>query len=162
VLLGLVAGAAAVGTAQAPGETPGSLAALTAEVRQLRQAVEDSTRTQSQMQAVGVYLSAQQSRMVQLSQQLDALRRDLPAAAVRRQQTAALATAAQAELAEPMPPAELAGRRQMFQSFKEHADLAAQHEQQLQQRQSALLQMLQQDEARWADLIAKLETVIRR
>ena len=40
---------------------PGSLMALTEEVRQLRHAVEESMRSQTQTQALGVYLSAQQS-----------------------------------------------------------------------------------------------------
>ena len=39
------------------GNNDGSLAALTSEVRQLRLAVEDATRSQTQTQALSVYLS---------------------------------------------------------------------------------------------------------
>ena len=51
----------------------GSLTALTAEVRQLRLAVEESMRSQAQTQALGVYLSAQQSRILQVASRLDAV-----------------------------------------------------------------------------------------
>src|SRR5688500_4184791 len=63
----------------------GSLAALTAEVRQLRVAVEDLARVQAETQALGVYLSAQQSRVQQVSAQLDAARKELETATVRSQ-----------------------------------------------------------------------------
>src|SRR5688572_14737013 len=61
----------------------GSLAALTAEVRQLRVAVEDLARAQAETQAMGVYLSAQQNRVQRVAAQLDAVRNDLDAATVR-------------------------------------------------------------------------------
>ena len=63
----------------------GSLTALTEEVRQLRLAVEESIRSQTQTQALGVYLSAQQSRIVQVASRLDAVRRDVEAASDRSQ-----------------------------------------------------------------------------
>jgi hypothetical protein len=44
-----------------------SLAPLTSELRQLRMAVEELTRSQTQTQALGVYLSVQQSRILQVA-----------------------------------------------------------------------------------------------
>jgi hypothetical protein len=54
-----------------------SMAALIVEIRQLRAAIEESTKHQSQAQALAIYLSAQQSRMVQLATRLDAVRNEL-------------------------------------------------------------------------------------
>ena len=57
-----------------------SMAALTAEVRQLRIAVEEFARTQTETQALGAYLSARQGRLMQTTQQLDAVRKEIDAA----------------------------------------------------------------------------------
>jgi hypothetical protein len=61
----------------------GSLGELTAEIRQLRFAIEQSTRTETQAQALGIFLSAQQSRVLQVSTRLDATRKELDAIAQR-------------------------------------------------------------------------------
>jgi chromosome segregation ATPase len=58
-------------------DPPGSMSDLTNEVRLLRQAVEKGTQNQSQVQAMAVYLSAQQNRLNQSSARADALRREL-------------------------------------------------------------------------------------
>src|SRR5688500_14852551 len=65
---------------EAPAIADGSLAALTAEVRQLRLSVEELARSQTKTQALAVYLSAQQSRLQQADQQLAVARRELDAA----------------------------------------------------------------------------------
>ena len=54
----------------------GFLAALTAEIRQLRLAVEESTRSQTQTQALSVYLSVQQARLVQVAARVDVAERN--------------------------------------------------------------------------------------
>src|SRR5688572_1699190 len=66
-------------------DTGGSLAALTSELRQLRVAVEELTRSQTQTQALGVYLSVQQSRILQLAARVDSARKDLETATLRSQ-----------------------------------------------------------------------------
>src|SRR4051794_31521980 len=63
----------------------GSLTALTAELRQLRTAVQQLAQSQTQTQALGVYLSVQQSRIVQAANRMDAVRKDLDSAVVRSQ-----------------------------------------------------------------------------
>ena len=64
----LVLGHVAIAGAQGKNDVPdGSMAALTSEVRQLRVAVEELTRSQTQTQALGVYLSVQQSRILQMA-----------------------------------------------------------------------------------------------
>jgi hypothetical protein len=77
--------AAEAGVAQERPQEIGSLAALIAEVRQLRAAVEESNRQQAQLQTVSVYLSAQQSRLVQISGRLEAARNQLGVAAQKSQ-----------------------------------------------------------------------------
>jgi hypothetical protein len=63
-----IVGGATVVFGQGRGEPgDGSMAALTAEVRELRMAVQQLAQTQSQTQALGVYLSVQQSRVLQVS-----------------------------------------------------------------------------------------------
>lgn len=56
-----------------------TLAGLVGEVRLLRQAVEKAAQTQTQVQALSVYLSAQQNRLIQVSAAADAARRHLEA-----------------------------------------------------------------------------------
>lgn len=57
-----------------------SLAAIASELRLLRQAVEKSTDTQTQIQALTAALSAQQSRLLQVSARAESLRKDVDAA----------------------------------------------------------------------------------
>ena len=89
VVLVLAAGSAAVVLAQEKNDAPnGSLAALTAEIRQLRVAVEESTRSQTQTQALGVYLSVQQSRILQAATRLESARKELDAVSLRSREIA--------------------------------------------------------------------------
>ena len=70
----------AVAAAAAPRiEGDESMAALTAEVRQLRLAVEEFARTQAETQALSAYLAARQGRLMQTTQQLDAVRKEIDA-----------------------------------------------------------------------------------
>jgi chromosome segregation ATPase len=78
-----VCGLAAVTVAAQQASGPdlmGPLSALTNEVRLLRQAVEKSAQTQSQVQAMSIYLSAQQNRLNQAVARGDLLRTQLDAA----------------------------------------------------------------------------------
>jgi hypothetical protein len=61
----------------------GSLDGLTAEIRVLRVAIEDASRRRAQTEALGVYLSAQQSRLVQTASRLDAAAANARAASAR-------------------------------------------------------------------------------
>src|SRR5262245_54628142 len=99
VALAIVGGATVV-LGQGRGEpADGSMAALTAEVRELRVAVQQFAQTQSQTQALGVYLSVQQSRILQVSSQLEVARRELDA--VSRQTSEV--TSKLADLEEELP-----------------------------------------------------------
>src|SRR5262245_33379669 len=74
VLAGAVAVRAQEGNA---GSEAGAVAAVAAELRQLRVAVQESLSRQTQAQALGVYLSAQQARLVQVGARVDAARKEL-------------------------------------------------------------------------------------
>ena len=63
----------------------GSLAALTAEVRRLRIAVEDLARTQTEAQALAMRVTAQQSRMAQVAEELNAVRKEVESATAHNQ-----------------------------------------------------------------------------
>jgi hypothetical protein len=137
----------------------GSLAGLTREIQLLRQAVEESTRSQSHSQMLSVALSAQQSRLMQVANRLDATRRDLAEAIQQAADSRRLLTMFQSDQSTPEDREEAASLMKMF---KPQADAAAQREQQLRAREAELIQVHQAEEARWTDLVARLEQSVKR
>ena len=149
----------AVAPTRAPilGDEDGSLAALTAEVRQLRVAVEELARAQAEMQAMGVYLSAQQSRVQQVSAQLDAVRKDLDTATVRSQSfEAELARLADA-LALITDRQERAGLESALRATETERNRVDLEIQQVRGRESDLSRTLAIEEDRLNDLLARVE-----
>jgi chromosome segregation ATPase len=159
-----IAGGATVVMGQGRGEPaePGSLAALTSEVRELRLAVQQLAQTQSQTQALGVYLSVQQSRVLQVSSQLDAARKELDSTASAANDMAAKL----ADLEEQLPRVSDAGERRAIQSeiavIRREQRLLAAREQQARTREPELSQSLQAEESRWSALISRLEALTQR
>jgi hypothetical protein len=142
-------------------EAGGSLAALTAEVRQLRLAVEDGTKRQAEVQALGVSLSAQQSRMVQLNARIDAARAELASAEQRAKQSAFFVQNAQKDMAST-DPQDRTQAAEMLPLFKQQADEAAAAIDRLRGRESDLEQAMRIEEQRWSDLINRLEQAVRK
>jgi hypothetical protein len=163
VVLVLAAGSAAVVLAQEKNDAPnGSLAALTAEIRQLRVAVEESTRSQTQTQALGVYLSVQQSRILQAATRLESARKELDAVSLRSREIASQLENFQGEIlrvTEPQRRAQLEDANQQLKFEQRHV---VEQEQQARAREAELSQALQVEESRWTDLITRLEQLIRR
>src|SRR6187401_2394334 len=163
VVLVFAAGSAAVVLAQEKNDaTNGSLAALTAEIRQLRVAVEESTRSQTQTQALGVYLSVQQSRILQGATRLESARKELDALSLRSREIASQLENFQGEIirvTEPQRRAQLEDANQQLKSEQRHV---VEQEQQARAREAELSQALQVEESRWTDLITRLEQLIRR
>jgi hypothetical protein len=162
VALSIVGGAAAV-FGQGRGQpAEGSLAALTAEVRELRMAVQQLAQTQSQTQALGVYLSVQQSRVLQVSSQLDAARKELDTIAGHSTDV----TARLADLEEQLPrvsdPTERNAIREAAREMRREQVAAAAREQQSRTREIELSQALQAEESRWSALITRLEALVQR
>ena len=140
----------------------GSLTALTEEVRQLRHAVEESMRSQTQTQALGVYLSAQQSRILQVAGRLDSARRDLDSASDRAQGIATRMTSIEDMLSRVTEPSERAALESENRAMTLERKRFNLQEQQARNREAELSQSLQLENDRWTDLIARLEQVIKK
>ena len=158
----LILGGVVAWAQQAAPGVEGSLAALTAEVRALRGAVEESGRRQTETQAMGVDLAAQQNRMTQLAQRLEGIRTQLAGVQKESAQAASMVTAAQEAIASSPNAQERQAAVEMLAAFKRQAAQTAEQEQRLRARELELYQTIQQDEARWTELIGRLETIIRR
>ena len=140
----------------------GSLAALVAEVRQLRLAVEESTRRQTETQALGVYLSAQQTRLVQMAARADTARSELDTATLRSGEIDGnLAEIADA-LQRVTDPGERRRLEEVSRDLKREQDRVLVRQQQAQNRDSEVSQQLQVEDARWTELISRLEQLIKR
>jgi hypothetical protein len=158
----LTAGCAATLLAQATDAGVGSLGELTSEIRQLRFAIEQSSRTQTQAQALGIFLSAQQSRILQVTTRLDAARKELDT--IARQSTAHANHLALLE--EQIPkisdPNERAALDDRSKGLKIEMKAVVAQEQQARTHEAEMLQAWQQEEARWNDLIARLQQIVER
>ena len=139
----------------------GSLAAVASEVRQLRAALEESTRTQTQTQALSMHLSAQQARLLQASGRLDAARRELDRVTTlwRNESLDVKTTEEQLRNAHP----DMRGQMQELMRVVQLAftKVAAELEQ-AQSRELEASQSLQTEEARWDDLINRLEQLVKK
>jgi hypothetical protein len=141
---------------------PGSLSALTGEIRQLRLAVEDSTRSQTQTQALSVYLSAEQARLVQLSSRLDAARKDLDALTSQSRDLASGLSETASTMARTTNAVEREQLVRQSREIEQEQRSVAAREQQARAREADLSQSLDVENARWTDLIGRLEQAIKR
>ena len=146
----------------------GSLAALTAEVRQLRLTIEELAKGQTQLakdqtqtQALAVYLSVQQSRILQVSTRLDATRADLEKAASRSRELTTALAGAEERFPQATGPEQRAIEEALRTLKREQEETDLQHRQAA-SREAELFQMLQLEEARWTDLINRLDQVIEK
>ena len=166
VLTGLslaIAGGATVVFGQGRGEpAEGSMAALTAEVRELRLAVQQLAQTQSQTQALGVYLSVQQSRVLQVSSQLDAARKELETTSFAASEMAAKVADLEEQLRRISEPAERNAIQDGLLGIRREHGLLSAKEQQARNRELELSQSLQAEESRWSSLISRLEALTQR
>jgi chromosome segregation ATPase len=161
VTIGCTAVVLAQGRNTAP-DTSGSLAPLTEEIRQLRLAVEESARSQAQTQALGVYLSVQQSRLLQLATRLDAARKDLDTATARSNQIATTLTSVEDTLPRVTELQERGALESEIRALKQERVRVGTAEQQARTREAELSQAMQLEDARWSDLISRLELLIKR
>jgi hypothetical protein len=139
----------------------GSLAALTAEVRQLRVAVEALARAQAETQAMGVQLSAQQSRVQQVSAQLDAVRKDLDAATVRSQSIEAELARLSDSRSFVTDREERAGVESALRATETERDRVDLELQRVRSRENELSRTLALEEDRLSDLLARVEQLTR-
>ena len=161
--LAVIGGATAVlGQSRNEPADTGSLSALTAEVRELRLAVQQLAQTQSQTQALGVYLSVQQSRVLQVSSQLDAARKELDSTASRSSELATRLADLDEELPRVSDPTQRSAIQGASREMRREQGLASAQEQQARARETELSQSLQAEESRWSTLITRLEALTQR
>ena len=129
---------------------------MTAEVRQLRLAVEEMARSQSETQALTVYLSAQQSRMQQADQQLVAVRREIDSGTAARQDIEGRLANLLAEQSR-VPPDQRAQIEDAVNGFRAEQARIDLELQQARSRENDLTRVVQSEETRWNELIARLE-----
>jgi hypothetical protein len=159
----LVIGSTAVLMAQRP-EVPeqGSLAALTAEIHQLRLAVEESTRSARQTQAIGVYLTVQQSRLVTVEGRLDAARKEADTVRTRIEQLSAQLAVAERVALDATNPQERTRLQAQIGEVKGQLEKMTAQEQSARNRAAEASQLLQTEDARWTNLISTLEQLIQQ
>ncbi len=160
----VLAGAAwATSTAQGLGQ-PGdnSMAALTNEVRLLRGVIQEMGRGQTQMQALSISLTAQQSRLAQVSDRLDKVHAELAAASRRAEEARRLIADAQAEIAGASSVEERERVTEMLEIFKKQAQSHADEENRIRAREAELTTQFRVEEDRWVQLVAKLEEIVKR
>ena len=158
-----IAGGATVVLGQSRGEpADGSMAALTAEVRELRVAVQQFAQTQSQTQALGVYLSVQQSRILQVSSQLETARRELDGVARQSSEVTSRLANLEEELPRLSDPEKRNAVQEALREMRREQALATAQEQQLRNRELELSQTMQAEESRWTTLLTRLEALTQR
>jgi chromosome segregation ATPase len=133
------------------------MAALTAEVRQLRVAVQELARSQAEAQALSIYMSAQQGRLSQATQQLDAARRELDAASARSQDAEARLTAYSNELPGTTDRERRAALEDAIRAVESERPEIDRAVQQARARESDASRRLSVEEDRWGDLLARLD-----
>lgn len=138
------------------------LAALTTEVRLLRLATEKASQTQTQVQALAVFLTVQQSRLVHVSGRLDAARTDLDNAANTTRQISDRITEHDTRTQQLQNTTQENQARMAAGFLKQQLASAFARETQLRARESELVAELQTELSRWTDLTSRLEQIIKQ
>jgi hypothetical protein len=138
-----------------------SMAALTAEVRQLRIAVQELARTQTEAQTLGMTLSAQQGRIQQITQQLDAVRAGLAASAMTGQGFDMRLAGMRDELSRAGDREQRAALEEQIRAIEAERSTREVELQQVRAREDELSRALAQEEKRWNDTLARMEQLTR-
>jgi len=157
-----VAGVALLGQGTSNFDPNPGLRELTAEVRQLRIAVEESMRPQAQTQALGVYLTVEQGRIAQLTTRLDAVRKEIEGAEAQSARLTADAAGLDAALSRETEPARHRQLEIQLRGLRQELDGVTVQLQLIRSREAEIAQALQVEETRWSDLISRLEKVIKK
>jgi len=163
--IGIIAIGSAWVSARSQGFGPsaaGSLAELTAEVRQLRVVVQDAGRNQVQIQALNISLTAQHSRLSQVSARLDKADEELRVASAKTQDFSKTLSEAQAELARATTESDRRHLQDVVAEFKATVDRLGADENQIRTRQMELFNSFRAEEARWIELVSKLDEILKR
>jgi len=146
-------------SSRAAAQTPADSAAIASELRQLRITIEQGMARQTQAEGIGLALSAHQARVASLGERLDATRRDLAAASARVIEANTMLNEFN-RAATTVPIEEQDSVRMMLDRARNDANSAARAEQQLRAQESELIGLLQQAEANWQQLVARMSGMI--
>jgi chromosome segregation ATPase len=172
IQLGVFAGIALVGfvllgwaTPQAQGlgqASSGQMAELISEVKLMRAALQEMASGQSQMQALGLQLNAQQARVTQVSANLDAATARLGDLTSRAKDAARELAADQTLFALTPDPNQKATLQRRISDLKQLSNELAAEEQQLRSRVSRLTSTLNTEEQRLQSLSSRLDILARK
>jgi hypothetical protein len=157
--------AAASLSAQEPAQTGDIVKAikdLTGEIRSLRAAIERTSESQLQGQVLGLYLNLQQNRVTQATERLDGDRRELEGLTNRDREITQTAAAGDLALTQETDPAKRRAIEDGQREMKAEAERLAVQLQQVRNREAEAYQAEQAEEARWTELIAKLEQLLKK
>jgi hypothetical protein len=136
--------------------------AFMAELRQLRIAVELLTKTQTQSQALSVYLSVQQSRITQAAARLDSAIKESDTLTASSEKVAAQVTGLETALIRATAPTERSLLESRLDELKKKQREIGVQEEQASARRRELLQILQMEESRWNDLTSQLLRLLKQ
>lgn len=154
---------ALLGGSQVPAQSADSgLASIASEIRLLRASIDRANEGQIQIQAISVYLTNEQGRLVQLGNRLDAIRHDLDIAAAASREASAAVTSTEAQLADAQlsPPVREQFER-VLKSGQQVAALKADTEAQLRLREQQAQQEFQTERDQYTAMIARLQQFIK-
>jgi outer membrane murein-binding lipoprotein Lpp len=143
-------------------DTATAVRELTAEIRTLRAAIERTSDHQLQSQVLGLYLNLQQNRVSQATARLDGARRELEGLTNRDRELAQSAAAGDLALTQETDPAKRREIEQGQRAMKDEAERVAVQLQQVRNREAEAYQAEQAEEARWTDLISRLEQLLKK
>ena len=139
---------------------------LVAEVRALRGVIEGYTAGQAQSQTLSDLLTVQQRRVAEATTRLDVTRRELEGASAElRRLTADVSDWEDAMRRPPTDAADAARRREgggQLQQMKRDLDRQSEQEQRLRLRESDLLSALGLEEAKWSELVDRVNRSLAR
>jgi len=133
------------------------MAALTAEVRQLRLAVEALARSQTETQTLSVYLQAQQGRIMQITQQLDAARKEIDSATASTRDLETQVKVMQDEASGLTERGQRAGLESAIRAMEAERNGLDLKLQQARARENDLSRTLALEENRWNDALSRMQ-----
>jgi len=152
-------------TAHAQGLGPasgGQMAELISEVKLMRAALQEMASGQSQMQALGIQLNAQQARITQVSASLDAANARLADVVSRAKEARRDLAADQTLVARTPDPNQRATLQQRITDLRQLSSELASEESQLRSYVSRLTSTLASEEQRWTVLSGRLDALARK
>jgi hypothetical protein len=155
----------AVTTVAAQSAAPESvqlLKELVAEVRGLRAAIEQYANAQIQAQAVGELLTVQQRRVSDVTGRLDAARRELEGSGAEMRRITGALSGLDEELRRASDPRERAQLEAAQRAMKGELDRRTDQDQVIRSRESELSGALGVEEAKWNELVDRLNQWLRR